>query len=249
MQRRLCCLIVGICLLPLGAAAQDGLRSASLPDRTPTNPGPASPRLPSASLPDRTATDPMPAPRSDQFLAGPDTYTTRGRRFLRPFGFGYGYAPFSYDVGQDDRQAPQGRGFLHLQVRPITAHVHVDGFYIGTVDDFRNLIPGRPLEPGPHRIELTAPGHQPVAFDVMIHPDRTVTYRRDLEATGSAAQPPSRDTQAITIRPAPAKAKTFYVIPGCYAGDKPPGNRRLPAGCDASKLRTIPPAVAVIARR
>ena len=35
----------------------------------------------------------------------------------------------------------------------------------------------------------------------------------------------------------PGKPKTFYVIPGCYAGDRPPRLEWLPAGCDMSKMR------------
>ena len=40
----------------------------------------------------------------------------------------------------------------------------------------------------------------------------------------------------------PGKPKTFYVIPGCYAGDRPPERDRIPRGCDVRKLRKIPPA-------
>src|ERR1051325_2223896 len=55
-----------------------GLGSASLPARTVANPVPSTPNgLPSASFPDRTVTNPVPAPRSDLFLAGPDTYAPR----------------------------------------------------------------------------------------------------------------------------------------------------------------------------
>jgi hypothetical protein len=39
----------------------------------------------------------------------------------------------------------------------------------------------------------------------------------------------------------PGKPKTFYVIPGCYAGDRSPEPAWLPAGCDSSKIRIIPP--------
>lgn len=33
---------------------------------------------------------------------------------------------------------------------------------------------------------------------------------------------------------------TYYVIPGCYAGNRPPNPERLPKGCDAAKLKTTP---------
>lgn len=45
------------------------------------------------------------------------------------------------------------------------------------------------------------------------------------------------------VPPAPTRGgpKLFYVIPACYAGDKPPEADRLPSGCDITKLRTIAP--------
>lgn len=41
----------------------------------------------------------------------------------------------------------------------------------------------------------------------------------------------------------PGTPKTFYVIPRCYAGDKPPDPDALPPGCDIAALRVIPPRV------
>src|SRR5689334_18828754 len=33
---------------------------------------------------------------------------------------------------------------------------------------------------------------------------------------------------------------TYYVIPGCYAGNRPPNPQRLPKGCDAKNVKTTP---------
>ena len=33
---------------------------------------------------------------------------------------------------------------------------------------------------------------------------------------------------------------TFYVIPGCYAGNRPPSPERLPKNCDIARMRTVP---------
>jgi len=33
---------------------------------------------------------------------------------------------------------------------------------------------------------------------------------------------------------------TYYVIPGCYAGNRPPNPQRLPRGCDAKNVKTTP---------
>ena len=55
------------------------------------------------------------------------------------------------------------------------------------------------------------------------------------------------DAAAIPAMPAPPMVpgppKTFYVIPGCYAGDRPPAAESLRPGCDRSNMRVIPPGM------
>ena len=89
------------------------------------------------------------------------------------------------------------------------------------------------LETGPRRIELRSDGNDSVTFDVRILEDQTVNYRRDLAT--------------VTTRPeAPrvaAMPKTFYVIPGCYAGDTQPRTDRLPKGCSSRNVKTVPPVL------
>jgi hypothetical protein len=53
---------------------------------------------------------------------------------------------------------------------------------------------------------------------------------------------PSRAPDPVIVYMTPAKAKTLYIIPRCYAGDKRPSVDQLPAGCDLSLLRVIPAA-------
>jgi len=233
MNRRLCCVVAAICLLPGAGSAQDGLRSASLPERTPQQP--------------------IPPSRVDQFIAAPDTYTNRRDNQPRrhrsrtdyPIGFGYsGYSPYvmptaaAPETRARDMRAELPNGYLHLQMHPVTAEVYVDGYFMGSVDDFRRIIPGRSLEAGAHRVEVRAPGYETKAFDVLIPPSETVSYRSDLNATPSGVTPVL----------APAIPKTFYVIPGCYAGDRPP-RAKLPRGCDRSKLRAIPPQPVLSVKR
>ena len=239
MGMRLFC-AVAVVLVNTAVSAQTGLRSASLPDRTPMNPIPATPLiLRSASLPDRTPQQPLAPPPSDVFLAGPDTWVPRPFPFP-PFYPGYGYAPYMAAPDMREVMTQPPNGYLYLQLQPPTAQVHVDGVYMGTVEDFRRVIPGHSLDVGPHRIELRAPGYSPATFDVRVRPNETITYRTDLEAVNA--------NQGVRPVAAPGRPKTFYVVPGCYAGDKPPSARRLPKGCDASKVRTIPPSVSVVAR-
>lgn len=112
-------------------------------------------------------------------------------------------------------------GLLRLQVEPQTAHVYVDGYYTATVGSLD-------LVAGPHRIEISAPNYETLSFEVNIVPSQTITYQGDL--------------QPVSYEPyVPAKAgapKTFYVIPGCYAGDRPPQRMALPQGCDISRLHS-----------
>jgi len=220
MRRRLCCAIAVMLLASATGSAQDGLRSASLPERPPQQP--------------------IPPAQTDLYRVPPDFYTT-----MRPQGPGlpiYGYGPYlgpPPDPWGAERFEQRRSGFLDLQMRPGNAQVYVDGYYMGSVDDFRRMIPGRSIQAGAHRVEVRASGYEPTSFDVMIPPNETVTYRADLESSAPSAP-------AVTLPP--AMPKTFYVIPGCYAGDRPPRGR-LPRGCDKSKLRAIPPPPAASARR
>ncbi len=107
----------------------------------------------------------------------------------------------------------------------------VDGFYVGTVADFQDR--GLWLESGPRRIELRADGYETETFDVRINEDQPVEYQRDLARAAARSEAPR----------VAAVPKTFYVIPGCYAGDTPPRTDRLPGGCSSRNVRTIPPVL------
>jgi hypothetical protein len=120
-------------------------------------------------------------------------------------------------------------GSLVLQVEPGTAQVFIDGYYVGTPDDFSAKRGELVVETGAHRIDINAPGHEPVSFDVKISPNQSIVYRRVL--TPIATMPP----------PAPfiPATRTFYLIPGCYMGTVPPSEAGLPPTCDVSRAVTF----------
>lgn len=228
----------------------DRPRGGAAHDRTSRRSGaPAGPRDQGSSnwtRPD--GTPPPTAPGADLFRAGPDTFAPGFDRPARPFrhlyhfGMGYGYMSGFYfptlpmpaaEYPPAQRPDVEPLGYLRLEVRPGTAQVYVDGFYVGTVDDFNRSGPGRFLEAGPHRVEIRADGFDTITFDVRIVPNETITYRSDLAK--------SDDTPQAAL-PAPVRAapKTLYVIPRCYAGDTPPRAEQLPPGCDPGKVRTVP---------
>ncbi len=123
-----------------------------------------------------------------------------------------------------DQQSYPSTGLLRLLVSPSTALAYVDGYYVGPVGVLD-------LKPGPRRIDVKAPDYETLTFYVNVDPDQTITYEGSLQL--AAFKPVER--VSLPVR------KTFYVIPGCYAGDRPPEVRALPAGCDLARLRTVGP--------
>jgi hypothetical protein len=232
---RFFCTAVAICVISGAASAQSGLRSASLPNHTPTAPQPTQSVIRSPAMPDRSPTNPFVPEPTDVFLAPPNTYVPNPQPPGFPVTFPFGTA--FYGPSPMYAAVPEAKGYLQLDVQPATAQVTIDGMFMGSANDFRRMIPGRSLEAGAHRVQLQAPGHEPLSFDVRIFPRETVTYRNELRAVESETAP------AASPRPA-AKPKTFYVIPGCYAGDKRPRQAMLPRGCDAGNVREVPPIIA-----
>ena len=96
--------------------------------------------------------------------------------------WGWG-SPYGYDSGYYGYYGNEsgGRGGLKLKVEPTFAEVYVDGYYMGTVDDFDGTFQRMELEVGAHHIEVRAPGYQTIVFDVRIEFNDTVTYRGELQ--------------------------------------------------------------------
>ena len=102
--------------------------------------------------------------------------------FYDPFypsygGYGYGYPsygyPSSYSSGFE--------GSLRLKVKPRDAQVFVDGYYVGVVNDFDGVLQRLRIEAGPHRIEIRAPGFEPLTFDVRVRWDETTNLEGELQ--------------------------------------------------------------------
>jgi hypothetical protein len=107
------------------------------------------------------------------------------------FGYGYfGYDPYlygpgyygspSYSAGGYSSQQ-RGTGNLRLRVQPADAEVYVDGYFVGTVNDFNGMFQRLNVDAGPHRIELRAEGFETVEFEVLVTPGETITYRGQLK--------------------------------------------------------------------
>ena len=258
MRGHLAVIVTGAFLLPATAAPQALPGSAPVPGisvqwNSPppvTQPPPLPPAPQPGTAPWHHQNSGPTASIGDQFLADAHTYaprydvSSRYSRGRQRFSRGYapiigGYIPsvaptIPVAPGQPSGVEPEGR--LYLRVTPGSSRVFVDGLYVGVVDDFDGQ--GLVLEAGPRRIVLRMEGYETVTFDVRIVAGEPVTYRRELERLSAPSAPPR-----VTAAP-----KTFFVIPGCYAGDTPPRAEQLPKGCRAANLRAIPPVIAAAAR-
>jgi len=165
----------------------------------------------------------------------------RSERFHRPASiilFGWPYLPTAEFPASPSPSPPspprQATGRLLLSLHSgVDPQIFVDGYYVGLFSDVAGELI---LDVGAHTIELREEGFRDARIDVRIPLDGTITYYVDLKPI-DAAPPPS--VAPIATAPAPAPT-TIYVVPGCYVGNVPPQQVKLPTGCDARGSITFP---------
>jgi hypothetical protein len=134
---------------------------------------------------------------------GGRVYATRGRNVVRgrspryyPYGAGalglgylyydpyawYPYDPYGgYPYGYTTGGYQYGLGSLRLDVDgPRDAHVLVDGYYAGVLDDFDGRFQALQLEAGEYSIEIVKPGYETLTFDTWVQAGRKITFRENL---------------------------------------------------------------------
>jgi hypothetical protein len=101
-----------------------------------------------------------------------------------PGGYsGGGYGGGGYPGGYSSGTSSYGRGpsgSLRLKIKPRDGQVYIDGYLVGVVDDFDGMFQKLGIDAGGHRVEIRAPGHETISFDVLITPGETVTYKGEL---------------------------------------------------------------------
>jgi hypothetical protein len=105
-----------------------------------------------------------------------------------PYYYGYpAYGAYPYSYPAYGNVVPYGYGYGGYSGRPYgglridlpqrDAEVYVDGYFVGTVDNFDGVAQQANLEAGPHQIEIRSPEFETIQFSVNIEPGRTITYR------------------------------------------------------------------------
>ncbi|HKQ59737.1 MAG TPA: PEGA domain-containing protein [Candidatus Polarisedimenticolaceae bacterium] len=139
----------------------------------------------------------------------------------------YGYAPYygyppGYYGGPGSQNMP---GAIETDVKPKKAEVRVDGELMGQARDFNGTWDNLWLDPGRHRVELSAPGYQSLTLDVEVRPGRRIRIDEELrEGEGddsrSTTEPAPEPDRGERERPAPGPAAAgrgrvrFDVQPG-----------------------------------
>ena len=138
----------------------------------------------------------------------PFGYGYGGYGYGYPGYYGYGFYPYSFGMGYglysglgwnpywgdpfDPYYGGSGgyssgiyntrdQGNLKLKVKPRSAKVYVDGFFVGLVDEFDGAFQKLALNGGRHKVEVRAEGYETAEFDVLITPDQTVTFQGELK--------------------------------------------------------------------
>lgn len=72
-------------------------------------------------------------------------------------------------------------GGIALEISPNDGAVYVDGVYAGVVSDFDGTEQPLTLTGGTHRVQITAPGFEPLSFDVQVQPGQVIPYQGQMQ--------------------------------------------------------------------
>jgi PEGA domain len=93
------------------------------------------------------------------------------------FGVGFGWSPYSY-YGGPYPYPYYGYGYYgssaRIQVKPQHAEVFIDGYFVGTVDDFDGWSQRLNVEPGEHELIIYLAGHRTYRQPVLFRPGATI---------------------------------------------------------------------------
>jgi len=204
---------------------------------------------------------PAPTPTTpDLYRATPETYAAREAYTPRdtpyrpplqspPLSTGYSYRPAG---GYEPYVPAVTRSYARYfePPRPGNVDVFVDNRLYGTVDSLSRM-GGLRLSPGFHRVDLRAVGFNSAAYNVSVDPQPR--YYRPVSVYNSGLFVPVTATPYACYGSYPSYAsypsfnswpigsygvsypqrapRSVYVVSRCYAGDEPPKEYQLPAGC------------------
>jgi PEGA domain-containing protein len=145
-----------------------------------------------------------------------------------PYGYGYGYGYY-------------GWASARIQVKPNTARVYLDGYYVGVVDQFDGVFQRLDVPPGQHELEVYLEGYRPYRERTLFRPGQGYHFKGVLEPLPAGA-PPEPPPQPTVSAPDPYRQpyqQPRPYPPGAYPPPGPGGGYPPPPGGDSG--RTVPP--------
>ena len=115
-------------------------------------------------------------------------------------GYGYPYAgPYPYPYRYDYS------GAARLEIKPREAEVYVDGYLVGTVDDFDGWAQRLNVAPGEHELVVYLKGHRTFRQNVLFRPGSTLRVEHVMQplAAGDVDEPrpvPNRTAARASVR-------------------------------------------------
>jgi hypothetical protein len=119
--------------------------------------------------------------------------------------FGYpGYPPYGgfYDSSSD----------LRLQVTPRSAEVYIDGYLIGTVDDFDGTFQRAHMPPGQHDVTIYSPGYRSITQRMLFRPFESYKIKDTMQPLPAGETGDARPTPAPP-RPRPDSRQNQFEPP------------------------------------
>lgn len=93
-------------------------------------------------------------------------------------------------------------GGARLQVKPHTAEVFVDGFYVGSVDQFDGFLQRLDVPAGEHELTLYDDGYRTMTQRVLFRPGVALNIKYDMQPLAPGEAPEPRPQSRDAARPA-----------------------------------------------
>jgi hypothetical protein len=103
-----------------------------------------------------------------------------GLFFGSPVPYPYGYPAYRYGYAPAFARGA-AYGGISFGITPMDAAIYVDGDYAGDAREFGSVGQPLTLAAGTHRIEIEAPGREPIVFDVNVLPGQVIPYQGRLQ--------------------------------------------------------------------
>ena len=104
--------------------------------------------------------------------------------FYSPFYGGF-YGQYPYPPYGWRRPIYDNAGSARIQVTPRNAEVFVDGYFVGTVDDFDGYLQRLHVPAGEHELTIFLEGYRPLREKVLFRPGATLKITHTLEPLGA----------------------------------------------------------------